>query len=66
LGCPIVTSGDSNALFPNYFGEDLLVLLTTLLWNIQPLQLGLAEHYKMEISCRIDLQTHIGARLITL
>jgi len=23
LGCPIVTNGDSDALFPNYFGEDL-------------------------------------------
>ena len=24
LGCPIVTSGDSNALFPNYFGGGLV------------------------------------------
>jgi len=25
FGRPIVTSGDGDALFPNYFGEDLLL-----------------------------------------
>jgi len=26
-GCPVVTNRDGDALFPNYFGEDLLLLL---------------------------------------
>jgi len=28
FGRPIVTNGDGDALFPNYFGEDLLSLYT--------------------------------------
>ena len=27
VGHPIVTNGDGDALFPNYFGEDLLLSL---------------------------------------
>jgi len=35
VGRPIVTSGDGNALFPNYFGEDLLLLLLLLYTDAQ-------------------------------
>ena len=32
LGCPIVTNGDGDALFPNYLAEDLFTLRSSVLW----------------------------------
>ena len=37
LGCPIVTNGDSNMLFPNYFKEDfvfIIIIINTIVMHL--------------------------------
>jgi len=41
LGCPIVTIGDGDALFPNYFGENLFYVDS---WAYTSLQWGCCSH----------------------